>query len=106
MAKYLIKVSYSAQGTKGVAADGGTRRRDEAAHVAEQLGGSLESFYYAFGATDAYIVIDFPDHAAAVAASLAANGSGGISSEVVVLLTPEEVDEAAKRSVDFSPPGA
>jgi uncharacterized protein with GYD domain len=106
MAKYLIRASYSAQGTKGVAEAGGTSRRDEAARVAAELGGSLESFYFAFGDTDAYLVVDFPSNIAAAAASLAVNGTGAISSQVVVLLTPEEIDEAAKQSIDFRPPGS
>lgn len=47
-----------------------------------------------------------PDNASTAAASIAVNTSGGASTEVVVLLTPEELDEAAKRSVDYRPPGS
>ncbi|HKV67466.1 MAG TPA: GYD domain-containing protein [Gaiellales bacterium] len=104
MAKYL-KASYTAEGAKGVFADGGTRRLDATARLAQEMGGSLESVYIAFGETDAYMVVDLPSYVAAAAASIAANGSGAITSEVVVLLMPEEIDEAAKQSVDFRPPG-
>jgi len=106
MAKYLVKASYSTEGAKGVASGGGTNRRDAVAHMAQSLGGSLESFYFAFGETDAYVVIDAPDNVSAAAASMAVNASGGASCEVVVLLTPDEIDEAARRSVDYRPPGA
>lgn len=106
MAKFLVKASYTAEGAKGVQGGGGTSRRDAVAKMAEGLGGSLESFYFAFGDTDAYVVLDLPDNRTAVAASIAVNTSGGASSEVVVLLTPEDVDAAARLSVDYQPPGS
>jgi uncharacterized protein with GYD domain len=105
MAKFLVKASYSAEGAKGVQSAGGTSRRDAVAKMAEGLGGSLESFYFAFGDTDAYVVLDLPDNQRAAAASIAVNTAGAATSEVVVLLTPEEIDSAAKLSVDYRPPG-
>jgi uncharacterized protein with GYD domain len=106
MAKYLVKASYTAEGAKGVQSAGGTSRRDAVAKMAEGLGGSLESFYFAFGGTDGYVVLDLPDNRSAAAASLAVNAAGGATSEVVVLLTPEDIDAAAKLSVDYKPPGS
>jgi GYD domain len=53
--------------------------------MAEGLGGRLESFYFAFGETDAYVVLDLPDNRTAAAASIAVNTVGGATSEVVVL---------------------
>jgi uncharacterized protein with GYD domain len=104
--KFLVKASYSAEGAKGVQSAGGTSRRDAVASMAEGLGGTLESFYFAFGDTDAYVVLDLPDNQAAVAASMTVSASGGATSEVVVLLTPEDVDAAAKLSVSYRPPGS
>jgi uncharacterized protein with GYD domain len=106
MAKFLIKASYSAEGAKGVQSSGGTSRRDAVAKMAEGLGGRLESFYFAFGETDAYVVLDLPDNQSAAAASIAVTTAGGATSEIVVLLTPEEIDSAAKLSVDYRPPGS
>ena len=106
MAKFLVKASYSAEGAKGVQSAGGSSRRDVIAKMAEGLGGSLESFYFAFGETDAYVVLDLPDNRTAAAASMAVNAAGAATSEVVVLLSPEDVDEAAQLSVDFRPPGS
>ncbi len=74
--------------------------------MAEGLGGSLESFYFAFGDTDAYVVLDLPDNRTAAAASIAVNATGAAACEVIVLLTPEDVDEAARMSVDYRPPGS
>ena len=106
MAKYLVKASYTVEGAKGVRSAGGTSRRDVVAKTAEGLGGRLESFYFAFGETDAYVIMDLPDNQTAAALSLAVNATGGASTEVVVLLSPEEVDAAAKMSVDYRPPGS
>jgi uncharacterized protein with GYD domain len=69
------------------------------------MGGTLESFYYAFGEDDVLGIGDFPDNATAAAFSLAVNASGAITVKTTVLMTPEEVDEATKKTVDFRPPG-
>ena len=106
MAKFLVKASYSAEGAKGVQSAGGTSRRDAVASMAEGLGGTLESFYFGFGERDAFVVVDLPDNEAAAAVALAVNASGGATTKTTVLLTPEQIDEAAQRSVDYRPPGA
>jgi uncharacterized protein with GYD domain len=106
VAKYLVKASYTSEGAKGVQSAGGTSRRDALARMAEGLGGTLESFYFGFGQTDAYVILDLPDNRTAAAASLAVNTTGAATSEVVVLLTPEDMDEAAQLSVDYRPPGS
>jgi uncharacterized protein with GYD domain len=105
MAKYLIEASYTLEGVKGVQKAGGSSRRDAVAKVAESVGGSLESFYFAFGNHDVYTVVDLPDNESAAAVALAVNAAGGAKARTVVLLTPEEVDSAANRSVDYTPPG-
>lgn len=106
MPKFLIEASYTQEGAKGVQSAGGTSRRDAVAQVAESVGGSLEGFYFAFGDCDAYVIVDLPDNESAAAVALTVNAGGGATTETVVLLTPDEVDAAAKRSVDYRPPGA
>jgi uncharacterized protein with GYD domain len=106
MPKYLIEASYTLDGVKGVQSAGGSSRRDAVAAVAESVGGSLESFYFAFGDADAYVTVDLPDNEAATAVALTVNAAGGATVKTVVLLTPEEVDSAAQRSVDYRPPGS
>jgi uncharacterized protein with GYD domain len=91
---------------KGVHSAGGSARREAIAKTAEGIGGKLESFYVAFGDPDAYVIVEAPDTEAAAAVALAVNASGGATVRTVVLLTPEEVDAAAQRSVDYRPPGA
>jgi uncharacterized protein with GYD domain len=106
MPKFLIEASYSVEGVKGVQAKGGSSRRDAVAAVADSVGGTLESFYFAFGDRDAYVVADLPDNEAAAAVALTVNAAGGATVKTTVLLTPEEVDAAAKRSVEYRAPGA
>ena len=106
MPKYLIEASYTLEGVKGVQSSGGTSRRDAIAALAESVGGRLESLYFAFGDRDVYVIVDLPDNESAAAVALTVNSAGGAAVRTVVLLTAEEVDAAAKRSVDYRPPGA
>jgi uncharacterized protein with GYD domain len=105
MAKYLIAASYTAEGAKGVLKDGGTKRRQAAEQAIKSAGGKLEAFYFAFGESDAYVIVDAPDHAAVAAASLAISASGALRAKTIVLLTPEEIDHATKKGVIYQPPG-
>ena len=107
MAKYLIKASYSVDGLKGVMKAGGTSRVKAVERAVVGVGGSLESFYFAFGGDDVYVIVDVPDHAAAMAMAAAVGSSGAIGSyETVVLLSPSEVDKAMNVAVDYAPPGS
>jgi uncharacterized protein with GYD domain len=105
MAKFLFQASYTPEGARGLRKEGGTARRAAVQHAVESLGGSLESFHFGFGRRDAYVIADLPDVEAAAAVSLTVGGGGAVELETVALLTPEQVDEAAKRSVDYTPPG-
>jgi uncharacterized protein with GYD domain len=106
MPKFLFEAAYTLEGIKGVQRAGGSSRRDAIAQVAEAVGGRLESLYFAFGERDVYATLELPDNETAAAVALAVNSSGATTVRTVVLLTPEEVDAAAKRSVDYRPPGA
>ena len=103
--KYLWKASYTISGAKGVAKEGGSARRDAVKRATESVGGTLDAFYFAFGGDDAYVIADLPDNETAVAVALAVNGSGGAKVQTVSLLTPQEMDAAANKTVDFMPAG-
>jgi len=105
MAKYLAKVNYSSEGQKGLLAAGGTARVDMVKKLMESVGGKVESFYFAFGDFDAFVVLDMPDPVSGAAVSLTVGASGAASVQVVQLLTPAEIDEAAKKSPAYNPPG-
>ncbi|HEX3327189.1 MAG TPA: GYD domain-containing protein [Actinomycetota bacterium] len=105
MAKYMIMASYAPEGAKGVVREGGSSRRDTIGKLVEGLGGTMESFYFAFGEADVYVIVDLPDNSSAAAVALAVNSSAATNLKTVVLLTPEEVDEATKKTVGYRPPG-
>lgn len=105
MAKYLLRVSYTADGAKGLLQDGGLKRRSAAEKLAESVGGRVESFYFAFGDTDAYVIAEVPDVSSAAAIALTVSASGGASIHTTVLMTPEQIDEASRKSPQYAPPG-
>ena len=105
MPKYLIEVSYTAEGAKGLLKDGGSKRREVAEQALKSAGGKMEAFYFAFGDRDAFVIVDAPDHVSVSAASLTINASGAVRTKTVVLLTPEEIDRAAKKNVTYRAPG-
>lgn len=106
MPKYLIKAAYNAAGTKGLVKDGGSARRKAVTEVVESLGGKVETFYFAYGADDAITIVEVPDQAAALALSLAVNASGAVRASTVPLISVDEMDAAAKKSVAYRPPGS
>lgn len=105
MPKYLLQASYAARGEEGVRAKGGTDRRDAVADTVRSVGGELECIYFEFGDHDALAIVDLPDNEAAAAVSLIENAAGGATVKTTVLLTAEQVDEAANRAVNYRPPG-
>jgi uncharacterized protein with GYD domain len=105
MAKYLIIANYNSEGAKGLLDKGGSARRAAIEKAVSEEGGSVESFYFGFGKDDAYVIVDLPSNVSAAATALNVSASGRVTARVVVLLTPEEIDQAAKQPVDYTPPG-
>jgi uncharacterized protein with GYD domain len=105
MANYLVTASYSPDGVKGVLKSGGTARADAVSKAVQGLGGKMHSFHFAFGGDDAIVMVELPDNIAAAALGLAVSSTGLASVKTTVLLTPAEIDEAAKRQVAYTPPG-
>ncbi|MBV9007928.1 MAG: GYD domain-containing protein [Verrucomicrobia bacterium] len=105
MPKYLIRGSYSDGGLKGLLKEGGSKRREAAEQSVKSMGGRLDAFYYAFGDDDFIIIADLPNNVDASALSLAVNASGSLKSRITVLIAPEEVDQAVRKTVNFRAPG-
>lgn len=109
MPKYLIQGSYMSEGVKGVLKEGGSGRRQAVEQAAQALGGRVEAMYFAFGDTDVFVIVDLPDHVSAVAGSLVGNATGTVKISYTVLITPEEVDQAAEKgrqlAAAYRPPG-
>ena len=106
MAKYVIKSSYTTEGTKGLLKEGGSSRRAAVAQMIQGMGGKLEAFYFAFGEPDVFLIMDVPDAVSAAAISLVVNSKGAAQVSTTPLITPEEIDAACKKSVAYSAPGA
>lgn len=106
MPKYLFRVDYTLDGVRGLTAKGGTARRAAVAASMEDLGGKLEAFYFAFGESDAYLIADLPTNEAAATVALTATAAGGARVRTTVLVEPEQLDEAARHHIDYTPPGA
>jgi uncharacterized protein with GYD domain len=105
MARYLVEANYVGDGIKGLLKEGGTSRRAAVEAAAKTVGGSVDAFYYAFGETDAYVIIDAPDNVTAAGLALTIAASGVVTLRTTVLITPEEVDRAVKASPNYRPPG-
>ena len=105
MAKYLFEANYSTEGAKAVAKEGGTARRAAVEKSIASIGGRLEAFYFAFGKSDAFVICDLPDNVSSAAMAMAVNQSGMATTNTVVLLTPEEMDAAGKKTVAYRAPG-
>jgi uncharacterized protein with GYD domain len=105
MPKYLINARYTAEGAKGVLKGGGSARRSAAQEAIESVDGRMEAFYFAFGEDDAVVIVDAPDNTSVAAAALAINATGAVQTRTTVLMTPEEVDQATKKTVRYRPPG-
>jgi uncharacterized protein with GYD domain len=106
--KYLIEAAYSHEGLKGLVKDGGSGRRTAVEAALKALGGRIESMYYGFGTGDVYVTIDVPDNVSAAAMALAVGTTGALAHyKTTVLLTTDEVDQAAKKAagVGYRAPG-
>jgi uncharacterized protein with GYD domain len=101
-----MKGHYSVEGARGLMEEGGTARMEAVRALVESAGGTLESYYFAFGDADVYAIAEFPDNSAATAVSLTIGSTGAAGVETVVLLTPEEVDAAVQKHPNYRAPGA
>jgi uncharacterized protein with GYD domain len=107
MSKFMIEAAYSPDGLKGVIAKGGSSRRDAIQAMAEGLGGGVDALYFAFGDSDVFVIVDMPDNVSVAAVMMTVGASGALTdAKTTVLLTPEDVDASAEKSVDYSPPGS
>ena len=106
MAKFLVTVSYTESGAKGLRKDGGTERERVVRLAIEGLGGTLDAFYFALGQYDAIVVADLPDSTSVAALTLAVAASGAAHCRTTPLLTPAEMDKAVSKTTAYRAPGA
>ncbi len=105
MPRYLYEAEYTAEGSRGLLREGGTNRRAAVEEAARSIGAKVEAFYFVLGGPDVIVIVNAPDAVHAAAVSLVVNASGAVRLKTSVLLTPEEVDDAAGKSPAYRAPG-
>jgi len=106
MHKYLFQAAYSPEGVKGVLREGGTARMVATEAIIKRVGGKMESYYFALGGHDIFVIAELPGNAAAAAVAATIGASGAISAfQTTALLTPDELDAAVKLSPIYRAPG-
>jgi uncharacterized protein with GYD domain len=105
MPRYLIIGRYAAEGARGLMSAGGSARRTAVEKAVSGLGGRLETFDFAFGEDDVYIIVDMPDAESTAAFALTVGATGAVQIRTVVLITPEQLDRVAQLKPDYAPPG-
>ena len=106
MDKYMMRANYTQAGLAGLMKEGGTGRRRALKEAVEGVGGRMEALYYVFGDRDLLMIADLPDDASATAVSLTVGAAGALEVDISVLVEPEVIDEAVKKSVPYRLPGA
>lgn len=106
MSKFLIRGNYVGAGISGLRNEGGSKRVAAATAAIASVGGTLDCFYFAFGDSDIYGILDAPDDAAAVAGSLLINSTGAVNISLTPLLDPTTIDAASNVGGAYTPPGA
>jgi uncharacterized protein with GYD domain len=107
MPVYLMRFSYTPE-TWARLIQNPEDRRDAARAYLEQVGGTLQGFWYGFGEYDGYAILEAPDNVSAAGAVLAIAAGGALSSiETTVLMTVEETLEALakSKSIGYRRPG-
>ena len=105
MASYLVQFSYTEQGIKGLLKEGGSKRHEATEQLIKSLGGKLVAYYFAFGEYDGFAIIEGAENVDAAAAGLIVAASGSVKTKTTVLLTPEEIDRATRKSGAYRAPG-
>src|SRR5690348_4004890 len=99
MAKYMVTGSYTAEGLKGLLKEGGSGRRKAVETAVKSMGGHLEAYYFSFGDNDVVTIVDVPDNVTAAALAIGISSTGTVGTKTTVLLTAEEIDQAAKKTL-------
>ncbi len=106
MRKYLVQGSYSKSGVKGLLKEGGSKRKALVESLIQNLGGTVECFYYCLGETDFVVICSLPERTSALAFSMAVKATGSANLSLLELIETPEIDKAAKVRVGYRAPGA
>ena len=89
MATFLMFGKYSAESVKGISA----QRTQKVSEVAKKLGGKVQASYALLGCHDLVFIVDLPDVAKAMKASIELAQSTGISFSTSPAVAVEEFDK-------------
>jgi uncharacterized protein with GYD domain len=105
MPKYLVQARYTPEGIRGLINDSASGRRADVTTAVKALGGTVEAFYYCFGAEDAVVIIDLPSNIEAAALGMTVSSGGAVRVQTTPLLSVEEVDRALEVNPAYRKPG-
>ena len=99
MAHYMFQVSFTSEAWAKMVRE--PQNREQAIRpVIEKLGGRLIGYWFAFGESDAVVIVQMSDNVSAAAASLAATASGAVKSlKTTVLMSVDESMQAMRKAV-------
>jgi uncharacterized protein with GYD domain len=105
MPRYLFQITYTETGLQGILKEGGSQQREAMQTAIKSLEGWLEAIYFSFGEIDMYVIAQLPDNVSASAFSMIASSAGAAKVKTIVLISPEEIDTATKKTINYCPPG-
>lgn len=108
MARFLYLGKYTAEGLKGLAAEGGTKRREATERLVASIGGKILEYSFAVGEYDFVLIVEVADDAAGLVAPILTGASGTVRVLTVPLIDPITLDEVSARiaRAAFRPAGA
>lgn len=105
MPKYMWIGRYTAEGTKGVLAEGGTVRKTAIDKLMASVGGTVDAVYFPVTNNGIVIIFNAPDSLAAASIGVTVAAAGSATGDIMEILTPSEMDQAVKKSPVYRPPG-
>ena len=98
MAHYMLQASFTSEAWVKMLNE--PQNREQAIRpVIEKLGGKLLGYWFAFGESDAVVIVQMPDNVSAAAASLAAAAGGSVKSvKTTPLMSVEEGMQAMRKA--------
>jgi uncharacterized protein with GYD domain len=98
MAHYMLQASFTSEAWAKMVNE--PQNREQAIRpVIEKLGGKLLGYWFAFGESDAVVIVQMPDNVSAAAAALAAAAGGAVKSvKTTPLMSVEEGMQAMRKA--------
>jgi uncharacterized protein with GYD domain len=98
MAHYMFQASFTSEAWASMVKEPQNREQTIRPMI-EKLGGKLIGYWFAFGDSDAVVIVQMPDNVSAAAASLAAAAGGAVKSlKTTPLMSVEEAMQAMRKA--------